>query len=77
MMQAATQPKQLTLLKVKAQPKVYKLTDVLPFGKYQRQMLRAIAIQDPDYLLYMKANHKLHLDVEVTAFIQQMKLYSR
>jgi hypothetical protein len=72
-----TQPKQLNLLKVKAQPKVYELKDVLPFGKYQRQMLRAIAIQDPEYLLYMQTKYKLKFDAEVPAFIKQMQLYSK
>lgn len=63
--------------KPKAQPKVYTLTDVLLFGKYQKQMLRAIAIQDPEYLLYIKTQYKLQYSIELLTFIQQMQLYSK
>lgn len=72
--------KQLSQLKAprqKKEPKVYTLNCVLPFGKYQRQMIRAIAIQDPDYLLMLQTKYKVQLSMEVIALVQQMRLYSR
>lgn len=71
------QLKAVTIPRKKAEPKVYGLNDVLPFGKYQRQMLRAVAIQDPAYLEYMAEKHQVPYTDELQTFIKQMKFYSK
>lgn len=63
--------------RIKAPTKYFKLTDIVLFGKYKRQTIQAIAIQDPEYLSYMHQKGIIILTSESLDYVQKINYYAK
>jgi uncharacterized protein (DUF3820 family) len=55
-------------------PRTYGLTDTLDFGKYKGQTVAAIAMENPDYLLWaLREVERFHLSTEDQLTVQESK----
>lgn len=63
--------------RVKKEPKIWKLSDVLPFGQYARCTVKKVAEINPQYLAYLQHNYKMEFDAEVREYILQYQNAAR
>lgn len=55
--------------RVKKEPKIWKLSDVLPFGQYARCSVKKVAEINPQYLAYLQHTYHMQFDAEVRSHI--------